>query len=81
MAQDKLRRRRWLCVDGILGMQFHGGKDVLEPRTVIGSDGRWVVAGFRELDQVAMARGGHGDDVAPVRADHAADTVDRDRLG
>ena len=47
-------------IDGVLGMQLHGGKDLLEPRPVVGSDGGWIVVGRTELDPVAAARGCDG---------------------
>ena len=44
------RPHRFGSVDGILGMELHGRKDLLEPRPVVGSDGGWIVV--RRIERI-----------------------------
>ena len=38
MAGERLGTGRRRHVDGVLGLELHGGEDLLEPRPVVGSD-------------------------------------------
>ena len=81
-ARDGDRRRRGRRhVDGILGLELDGGKDLLEPRPVVGSDGGWIVVGLAERDPVAAASGCDDRDVATVGPDQSGGAVHGDRLG
>ena len=68
-------------VDGVLGMQSHGGKDLLEPRPVEGSDRGLFLIPRPERDPVAAAVGRDDREVTALAADASRGAVDGDRLG